>query len=241
MRMRSICTANCQCRRSEHWDVPGRRGTHDSIGGHESVDLAGSHQSHVAKSKLGKRDQMMYERQPGISDGENFLTTLSLDSLIAALASRDPATYRHARQTLVRIGEGAVSSLITAMKDREDQVRWAATKALAEIASPKAAPALVSVLQDEEAGIRWLAAEGLIALGADGLEPLMQGLVDHAGSSFMREGAHHVLYELIGGPLSKLVSPVLAALDGPAPEDYAPVAAYASLETLRSGRQLESI
>ncbi len=182
----------------------------------------------------------MYETQRQPNDRKDLHPPMSLDSLIAALASRDVATCQNARHTLVGIGEKAVSALIEALHSREDQIRWEAAKALVDIASPRAATALVATLRDEEGGIRWLAAEALIALGPDALEPLLQGLVDNPGSSYMCEGAHHVLHELAGGPLAEPVSPVLAALEGPAPEDRAPVAAYASLEALRKGRRPES-
>jgi HEAT repeat protein len=183
----------------------------------------------------------MYARKCGINGGADRQTALRLGSLIAALASRDPTTRQHARHTLVRCGEKAVNSLIKALRAPEKQVRWEAAKALVDIASPKAAPVLVATLRDEEGGIRWLAAEALIALGPYGLEPLLQGLVDHPGSPFMRAGAHHILHELVPGPLSELVLPVLAALEGPAPECRAPVAAHAALETLREYRQTMSV
>jgi len=178
----------------------------------------------------------MNEKQRKLDDGENLHRTANLDSLIAALASHDPVTRQHARQTLVSIGEGAVSPLINALQDREGHVRWEAAKALMDIASPAAAPALVATLRDEDSSIRWLAAEALIALGPDCLDPVLQGTIEHSDSIFMREGAHHVLRELVSGPLAELVSPVLAALEGPAPEDRAPVAAYESLEALRRDR-----
>lgn len=162
------------------------------------------------------------------------LDTMShLESLIAELGSRDPVTCQHARYDLVKLGEAAVGSLIQALQERRDQVRWEAAKALVDIASPAAAPALVTTLWDENSGIRWLAAEALIALGPDGVAPLLKGLIDHARAPFLCEGAHHVLSELTNGPLREVVSPVLAALEGPAPEDRAPVAAYAALEVLR--------
>ena len=183
----------------------------------------------------------MCEIHRELNDKKDLQAARDLDSLIASLASHDQATRQHARHTLIGIGEGAVSPLIKALQDREDQVRWEAAKALVDIASPKAAETLVAALRDEESGIRWLAAEALIALGPDGFEPLLQGLVGHSGSLFVREGAHHVLHELAGGPLAELASPVLAALEGPTPEDRAPVAAYASLETLRKGQRPASL
>jgi len=182
----------------------------------------------------------MYGRQCKLKGGADFHTALSLESLVGALASHDVATRQNARRALVSIGERAASLLIKALQDRQDQVRWEAAKALVDIASPKAAPALVATLQDGEGGIRWVAAEALIALGPDAVKPLAQGLVDYPGSPFIRAGAHHILHELVPGPLQELILPLLAALEGPAPEDRAPVAAYASLEALRKGRPPES-
>ncbi len=48
-------------------------------------------------------------------------------------------------------------------------------------------------------GIRWLAAEGLIGLGEAGLRPLLEALVHHSDSAWLREGAHHVLKALAAG------------------------------------------
>jgi hypothetical protein len=41
-----------------------------------------------------------------------------------------------------------------------------------------------------------LAAEGLINLGKYTLEPLLKALLANSQSTFIRRGAHHVLYEL---------------------------------------------
>lgn len=178
----------------------------------------------------------MYEAQCELNGMGEHDTGRSPESLVAALASPVVATRQNARRALVRVGEKAVNSLITALRAAENQVRWEAAKALVDVASLKAAPALVATLQDEDRGIRWLAAEALIVLGPGGLEPLLQGLVDHPGSPSIRSGAHHILHELVPGPLTALVLPVLIALEGPAPEDRVPVAAYAALETLRESR-----
>jgi HEAT repeat protein len=187
------------------------------------------------------QEQIMYETQRELNDGQDLPTDWRLDSLVAAFASHDVATRQNARHALVSIGEGAVNSLIKALQDRQDQVRWEAAKALVDIASPKAAPALVVTLRDEEGGIRWLAAEALVALGPSGLEPLLQGLIDNSRSPFIRAGAHHILHELVPGPCAELVLPVLVALEGPVPENRAPIAAYAALATLRNNRVLATL
>jgi len=164
-----------------------------------------------------------------------------VDLLVAALASPRVVARRNARHTLETIGERAVPSLIRALGAEDVQMRWEAAKALVDIASPRAAPALVATLRDREGGIRWLAAEALIALGPAALEPVLHGLIDFPSSAAMHAGAHHVLHELVPGPLAELVLPVQIALEGPTPEDNAPVAAYEALEALKEGRWDEAI
>jgi HEAT repeat protein len=156
----------------------------------------------------------------------------SLDSLLAALGSYDGIVRQHARQALVAIGEPSVAPLIEALTDPSDDVRWEAAKALGQIGDPAAAPALVSVLEDENNGVRWLGAEGLIALGREGLVPLLQALEQRSDSVWLREGAHHVLHDLARGDLEDVLSPVLAALEDIEPTIEVPWAARAALDAL---------
>lgn len=167
-------------------------------------------------------------------------TSPSVDSLVSALSSPDATTRLRAIRALVEVGERAVSSLVEALQHGRDQMRWEAARALKGIASPQAAPALVAALRDEESRTRWLAAEALIALGSDGLEPLLQGLIQSEGSTYLWEGAHHVLHEQVPGPYADLVQPMLAALEGGAPESCAPVAASVALQALRQRASSES-
>ncbi len=124
-----------------------------------------------------------------------------IESLIADLASDHGLTRQRARESLAAIGQPAVAPLIAALADSKRQVRWEAVKALGEIGDPAAASALVSALEDEGSGIRWLAAEGLIAIGREGLKPLLQALVHYSDSEWLREGAHHVLRRLAANGL----------------------------------------
>ena len=56
---------------------------------------------------------------------------------------------RHkARETLMSIGKQAVGHLIPLLKDPEDDVRWEAAKALADIVDVRAASGLVATLED---------------------------------------------------------------------------------------------
>jgi HEAT repeat protein len=156
----------------------------------------------------------------------------TIGALIAALADDDGLVRQRARESLVDMGEPAVAPLIEALTDPNDKVRWEAAKALSEIGSPAAASALVRALRDKSFGVRWLAAEGLITLEREGLTPLLQALVQHSDSIWLREGAHHVLRILAGKGLYAQVAPVLAALEDTEPVLEAPLAARAALGKL---------
>jgi HEAT repeat protein len=159
--------------------------------------------------------------------------TVPIRALIADLRSKDGMLRQRSRQSLVIIGKPAVISLVKLLKDRNDQVRWEAAKALGEIGDRRAAPALILALEDEEFDVRWLAAEGLIALGGDGLSPLLEALVECPQSVWLRDGAHHVLHDLAKTGLRKQVASLLKALGGVEPETEVPPAARKLLNTLR--------
>jgi HEAT repeat protein len=158
----------------------------------------------------------------------------TIHALIAALSDDDGLTRQRARMALVDIGEPSVAYLIEALADKPERVRWQAAKALSKIGSPAAGPALVHALEDKSFGVRWLAAEGLIALRHQGLVPLLEALVDHSDSAWLREGAHHVLHTLAEEGLRPEVSPILAALEDIEPTVECPGAAEIVLNNLRS-------
>jgi HEAT repeat protein len=137
-----------------------------------------------------------------------------------------------ARRSLVAVGEPAVGALVGALNDKKAYIRWEAAKALGEIGSPKAAPALVRALEDGGFGVRWLAAEGLIALGREGLPPLLQALIERPDSTWLRDGAHHVLRVLADRGLHDLVAPAVVALDSLDPELDIVTEAHSVLEAL---------
>jgi HEAT repeat protein len=157
----------------------------------------------------------------------------AIRSLIADLRSKDGMVRQRARQSLVAIGKPAVISLVKLLRDRNDQVRWEAAKALGEIGDRRAAPALIAALEDEEFDVRWLAAEGLIALGGEGLVPLLEALVKCPQSVWLRAGAHHFLHDLAKAGLRKQVASLLEALEGVEPEIEVPPAARKLLNTLK--------
>ena len=141
-----------------------------------------------------------------------------LDPLINALHSKDGEERRQARLSLVSLKSEAVDPLLEMLHDPDHEVLWEAAKALGEIADPRSAPALVEILGDAGFDIRWLAAEGLIALGKAGLEPLLEALVIKADSVYLREGAHHVMYDLSHKGFRDQLAPVMDAIEGVDPE-----------------------
>ena len=162
-------------------------------------------------------------------------TSIQIKSLIANLRSEDGIVRHKAREALMFIGKQAVRHLIPLLKDPEDDVRWEAAKALADIVDVRAASELVATLEDSNFGVRWLAAEGLIAIGRDVLPPLMESLTKHSDSAWLREGAHHVLHDLANKDLEvkDFVAPVITALEGIEPEIGVVEPAYAVLDKLK--------
>jgi len=137
----------------------------------------------------------------------------SVTPLINDLTSMDVYKCRRARKALVEIGESAVPYLVDVLNNRKGWVRWEATKALGQIPGAAATAALVAALEDNNFDVRWLAAEGLIFRGREALVPLLQALTEKSDSAGLREGAHHVLFDLHQENLGELVKPVLEALE----------------------------
>ena len=161
------------------------------------------------------------------------VTPETIDSLVAELGDGDGLVRERARLTLVYIGEPVVVSLIEALTDNRQGVRWEAAKALRDIADPAAAPTLVVALEDRVFDVRWLAAKGLIAIESKSIVPLLKALIERSDSVWLRQGAHHVLKELVAGELEDILDPVVTALEGPDPAVEVPVLAEVALNMLR--------
>ncbi|MBN2100230.1 MAG: HEAT repeat domain-containing protein [Dehalococcoidia bacterium] len=162
-------------------------------------------------------------RQAGVAD---------VKPLVDDLTCKDVYKCRRARKALVEMGEGSVPYLVDALNHRKGWVRWEAAKALRQIPGPVATDALVTALGDNNFDVRWLAAEGLIDRGREGLAPLMKALIEGSDSVVLREGAHHVLFDLSHGNLRQMVLPVLQALEDVEPSVEVPLKARALLGTI---------
>jgi HEAT repeat protein len=157
----------------------------------------------------------------------------STSPLIALLGHEKGWVRHHARELLVAMGESAVDDLMEALKNKNEDVRWEAAKALGQIGDVRAANALVKVLNDKNFGIRWLAAEALIRMGYDALNPLLLELMEHPDALWLRQGAHHVLNDLVKKRgFSKQVIPLLDALEGSEPALTVPLAAKSLLDVI---------
>jgi HEAT repeat protein len=170
-----------------------------------------------------RRQEQLYKRH--ILQGDKLMLRKSEDNicqvklddaisaLIAVLYSRDGLLRERARRSLVAIGSIAVEPLIDTLEKGNETARWEAAKAISEIGDPNAAYALVGALEDNYFDVRWVAAEGLITLGIDSLRPLLEVLLKSPDSTWLREGAHHVLRGLCDLDLEELVDPTLTALE----------------------------
>jgi HEAT repeat protein len=167
-----------------------------------------------------------------VRTGANPVTT----SLIAALSADEADVREGARRALVSVGRNAVEPLRHLLKSPERQLRWEAVKALGEIKGERAVDALVLSLSDEKRDIRWLAAQGLISCGETALIPLLEELIAHADSAWVRDGAAHVLRSSLDKPPFCIASPVLDALSNEASTFEVPAIAYEVLRSIRARR-----
>jgi HEAT repeat protein len=160
-----------------------------------------------------------------------------IGSLINDLVCDDVITCQKARRQLVAIGHRVVPSLVKALGSKKYWVRWEAAKALTQIGDSTATAALIEALEDKEFDVRWLAAEGLINIGQNAVVPLLEALIENSKSTWLRQGAHHVLHDMNRGDLDEALRPVMSALEDVEPSVEVPVAARKALDTLASEPQ----
>jgi HEAT repeat protein len=160
-----------------------------------------------------------------------------IGSLINDLVCDDVITCQKARRQLVAIGHRVVPSLVKALGSKKYWVRWEAAKALTQICDSTATAALIEALEDKEFDVRWLAAEGLINIGQNAVVPLLEALIENSKSTWLRQGAHHVLHDMNRGDLDEALRPVMSALEDVEPSVEVPVAARKALDTLASEPQ----
>lgn len=184
---------------------------------------------HYGQPKYWEEDAREPAAVPQGADAKR--RALRIPTLIVDLGDPSASTREGAREALVAMGKPAVKPLLKALANSTEYGRGQAAKALGEIGDVAAVPALVSALEDDKFDVRWLAARALVALGRDALPALLQALVERPHSTWLREGAHHILHDEGYETWHKQLAPVMKALEGYAPADALPDAAEKVLRT----------
>lgn len=183
-----------------------------------------------------KEEMKVIEKSPQTVAPEEESEGETIEDLLHELHSHDWKRRESARWQLETMRDLSVFPLMHALEDADWHVRWEVARALRDIADPRSAPALVRALRDRRFGVRWLASDGLIALREAALPPLLQELVRSGDSVLLREGAHHVLRDLIRGHVSREIAsillPVVDALESIEPSVTVPLVARRALEQL---------
>jgi len=156
-----------------------------------------------------------------------------IETLMKDLSHKDATKHRSAREALVEIGRPAVPHLTKALLTGKDWTRWESAKALGEIGDAEAVPALVEALREKSFDVRWLAAKGLINIGWRSITPLIESLIQHADSVWMRDGSHHVLHALSHGQFNEPLQPIIKSLEGVEPAVEIPHVGRTVLEELK--------
>lgn len=171
----------------------------------------------------------------------------SVDGLIQQLGDRDGVTRERARRSLVSLGGSGVEPLLQALKSKKSRVRFEAAMCLRDIADRRAIDGLVEALSDRTFEIRWVAAEALINVGRPVVSFVLHALMEHADSTWLRDGCRHVLTHFAGldlraayhiehhpawvdFDLRDVLSPVVKALEQPGSASRVPVVAVRALE-----------
>jgi HEAT repeat protein len=157
---------------------------------------------------------------------------LDVEKLVADLVCDDVIRCQNARRGLVALGESAIGPLTEALHHKNHWVHWEAAKALGQIGSPLAIDALIDALQHDEFEHRWVAAEALIRIGRPVVRPLLRELTKKPGSTWLQQGAHHVLSDMKRGSLNSVLKPVVQAVAGSSPSTEIPIAAKRALDSL---------
>ncbi len=160
----------------------------------------------------------------------------TIDSLIADLGSQNGLVRVRARKSIIAIGGQAVEPLSQSLTSKRRWVRWEAAKTLGQIGNAKATAALITALEDKLFDVRWLAAEGLITIGFEALVPLLTALKKHPESRWLQEGVHHVLHDIDGRELKRILRPVIVALESFEPSVEVPLAIELVLKAINKDR-----
>jgi HEAT repeat protein len=120
-----------------------------------------------------------------------------LTLLFRLIDVRNYKVHIKAKENFIREGEKILPVMHKLLKSNYKITRKEAMKIVELIAHKSSVPVAIDMLEDRESEIRWIAAETLIRIGRYSIKPLLEALVAHGMSYYVRKGAHHVLSELV--------------------------------------------
>jgi len=166
--------------------------------------------------------------------------TTAVPVLLTALQTADEQLGSQIFQALVKLGQPAVPSLMTASTSHSAWMRWQCVRALGEICDDRAIPVLVHALTDSDHSVAWMGAKSLARFGKHALEPTLRLLVTAETSPWLVETASYVLHELyLQNPrLKPYLEPVVQSMHGPAFRIATPNAARTALAQLTADGML---
>jgi HEAT repeat protein len=162
-------------------------------------------------------------------------TGTNLESLMDMLGSKDVASRKKARKSLVAMGKQAIPSLTRALQNsKSDHLRWEAAKTLGAIGDVRAIPSLVKALEDSDIDVVWLAAEALRKFKKAAWSALLHALIKNGEDSVqLRNGAHHVFRNQKEDGFNDLLTNLLLALKSSAAAELTTIAANEILKRMR--------
>jgi HEAT repeat protein len=155
-----------------------------------------------------------------------------LDSQMPQAETHNPLAARllHLPDTM---GREAIPELVTGLHHQDPWVRLHAAEGLAKVDDPEARAALATALHDPSFGVHWAAGRALAAAGRDGVVAALRALLHDIPSTVLLHGVAYVLRHAALSPAERAaVSPVQEALQRPAADLEAPIAALEALDHL---------
>ena len=101
------------------------------------------------------------------------------------------------KKELVKEGEHILPFLHKLLSSDSRIIRKEVMKVIQLIAYKSSIPYAIDMLEDQVSEIRWIAAVTLIRIGRESIRPMLEALINDSKSYFLRQGAHHVLSELV--------------------------------------------
>jgi HEAT repeat protein len=86
---------------------------------------------------------------------------IAVTPLVKLWKDPDSGVRKSAANALTKIGPEAVDTILQALKDNRNYIRWKAVWTLGKIKAPKISEALISALNDPAREVRWIAARAL--------------------------------------------------------------------------------